>query len=347
MSRLRGPGASGALGAPASAALAGLALAVAVALGGCAAEPDPGPFVQPENCAAGTGVRTAGELADALRDAEPGAVIVLSAGRYAGSFTIATAGTAADPITLCGGPEAVLDGGSVDEGYTLHLDGAAHWQLQGFTVSGGQKGVMLDASSDNTLSGLTVTGVGDEGIHLRSGSSDNTVINSTVDGTGLREPRFGEGLYVGSAEGNWCTFSGCEADRSDRNRLIDNTVRGTTAEAIDVKEGTSGGEMSGNRLDGAAMSEADSLIDVKGNGWSVNGNSGTAPVDGAQVHVVVEGWGRENIFAANTFEVASDGYAVLLEGSARATANTVGCDNVASISGTPTPAAVTNGTCTR
>ena len=73
----------------------------------------------------------------------------------------------------------------------------------GFTVRNGQKGVMLDGSSNSILQQLTVEDIGDEGIHLRAGSSDNQVLDNTVRRTGLRKQQYGEGIYVGTAKSNW------------------------------------------------------------------------------------------------------------------------------------------------
>ncbi|TAJ46453.1 MAG: hypothetical protein EPO52_15685 [Herbiconiux sp.] len=318
-----------------------------ISLSACSPDAEPAiEFVQPPSCPAGQGVTSAGELSAALSSAEPGAVIVLADATYSGEFTITRSGTADAPITLCAGPGAVLDGGSTDHGYTLHLDGASFWVIDGLTVSGGQKGVMLDRSSNNQLTGLSISGTGDEGLHLRAGSSDNLVEGSTISGTGLRSPEFGEGIYVGTAESNWCDISDCAPDASDRNRLLGNSISATPAESIDVKEGTTGGEIRDNRVDGAGTTAVDSLLDVKGSEWLVTGNTGTAaPIDGAQVHVILAGWGAGNRFSANTFAVASDGYAVLLEGAARSAGNVVECDNVATVSGAPVPAFTTNGTC--
>jgi len=326
-----------------------LASALLLSVAGCASGTDQAiEFVQPPSCPVGTGVASASQLSAALSAAEPGTVIVLADGTYSGEFTIARSGTADAPITLCAGPGAVLDGGSTDHGYTLHLDGASHWSIAGLTISGGQKGVMLDRSSSNVLTGLTISGTGDEALHLRAGSSDNLVEGTTISGTGLRSPEYGEGIYIGTAESNWCDISACAPDASDRNHLVGNTISATTAESIDVKEGTTGGEIRDNRLDGDGTTAVDSLLDVKGSGWVITGNTGTAaPVDGAQVHVIVTGWGSGNRFSANTFAVASDGYAVLLEGAARSAGNVVSCDNVATVAGAPTPAFITNGSCAR
>nr|WP_246416500.1 NosD domain-containing protein [Nocardioides luti] len=266
-------------------------------------------------------------LADALREAAPGDSIALAPGVYAGGFRIAVSGTRRAPITLCGSRDAVLDGGPVDHGYTLHLEGVAHWRLQGFSVTGGQKGVMLDHSSRNVLSGLAVSDVGDEGVHLRAGSSDNLLEDSVVRGTGLREPAYGEGIYVGSAQSNWCELTDCRADRSDRNRLVGNTVARTTAEAIDVKEGTTGGVLRGNRLHSPVGDEVDSVVDLKGNAWVLSRNRIDADgLDAVQVHVVLPGWGEGNRVLGNIFSLVGGGYAVDAEGAAQGTGTVVACD---------------------
>ena len=275
-------------------------------------------------------VTDAQELLAALEAARPGQVIRLADGRYEGEFLAEAQANAEAPIRLCGGRGAVLDGGDVDGGYTLHLSGATHWTVSGFTVTGGQKGVMVDAGSGIRIEGLLVTSTGDEAIHLRTNSGDNAVVGNTIRDTGLRKPGFGEGVYVGSAESNWCQLTDCRPDRSDRNLIEGNDIAGTTAEAVDIKEGTSDGVLRGNTFDGAAMVEADSWVDVKGNGWRIEGNTGTStPTDGFQVHEVVDGWGRDTVFTGN----AANGVPELAINVAGPRAirdtTTVSCDNEA------------------
>ncbi|MCW2775103.1 MAG: hypothetical protein JWN91_3429 [Nocardioides sp.] len=305
--------------------LPGLACALLVA--GCS-DSGRSPQTSPDvgGCGTGTTVSDAAELTEAMADAEPGDVLMLAPGRYGGHFTIDTSGTSAQPITLCGSRSSVLDGGAVDHGYTLHLDGASYWRLRGFSVTGGQKGVLLDGSSHNEIVRLRITDTGDEALHLRAASSHNLVAKNDVSGTGLREPAYGEGIYVGTAESNWCDVSDCEPDRSDDNRIVDNTVADTSAEAVDIKEGTTGGELRGNELGGPTSDEADSVVDLKGNDWLVTGNRiRTQGPDGIQVHVILEGWGRANRIMGNSFTLTQPGYAVHLVGAAEEADNVVSC----------------------
>ncbi|HEX3680271.1 MAG TPA: hypothetical protein VHU90_11165 [Galbitalea sp.] len=259
-------------------------------------------------------VATAPQLRAALTHASPGDVITLANGTYTGAFTATARGSADHPIYLCGGREAVLQGRGVDSGYVLHLDGATNWRLLGFSVRNGKKGIMADGVQRVAIGGLSVSHIGDEAIHLRRASSDNLVFRNTVSSTGLREPKFGEGIYVGSAKSNWCGISNCQPDRSDRNRIVGNDISATTAEAIDIKEGTSHGEISSNRFDGSKISAADSWVDVKGNDWLIADNVGTtSPKDGFQTHEVVSGWGRGNRFSGNHAQVDGPGEGFVFE----------------------------------
>ncbi|HEX2317118.1 MAG TPA: hypothetical protein VHJ17_25455 [Thermomonospora sp.] len=272
-------------------------------------------------------VGNAEELARALASAGPGDSIRIEDGVYEGEFVARAHADARNPIFLCGGPAAVLDGGGIKKGYTLHLDRAAHWRLVGFTVRNGQKGVMADTTTGAVIQGLRVHDIGDEAVHLRNFSTGNVVQYNLIYNTGLRREKFGEGVYLGTAQSNWKRFSGGRMDRSDRNVVRGNVIR-ATAEAVDVKEGTTGGRIVGNVFDGSALGGSkhnDSWVDVKGNGYLIEGNRGTATRgDGFQTHEIVDGWGTGNVFRGNTIDLrGGDGVGV----NDTVGGNTIACDN--------------------
>ncbi|WP_242682632.1 right-handed parallel beta-helix repeat-containing protein [Desertivibrio insolitus] len=272
-----------------------------------------------------TSVATAEELQSALDGASPGDVIEIEDGHYVGEFLATVSGTEDEPITLCGGTEAILDGGDYEGDYVFHLDGAKYWHLLGFTVTNGQKGVMADGTVGSIIEGLTVTGIGDEAIHLRKFSTDNVVTGNFISVTGLRRPKFGEGVYIGTAESNWCDMSDCKPDNSDRNIVENNTISETSSEAIDVKEGTSFGIVRNNTFDGSGIIDADSWVDIKGNDWVIEGNVGrNSPLDGFQTHEILDGWGTRNVFRGNTAEVNGPGFGFSLTPVRE---NVVECDN--------------------
>lgn len=239
-------------------------------------------------------VSTAAELQAALANAAPGQAIKLASGTYRGSFVTTKAGTATNPISLSGPADAVLinDGPSGDapecpaptpgwdSGYGLWLSGAPYWTLAGFTVRESKKGIVVDASPHTTIDGVTVDHVDEEAIHFRRSSADSVVKNSTITYTGLVQPGYGEGVYLGSANSNWgCHGNSGGVDRGDRIQVLDNHIGPfVAAEAVDVKEGTTGGLIRGNTFDGRGITgqnSADSWIDVKGIGYTIEGNTGT------------------------------------------------------------------------
>ncbi|MEU7784665.1 cellulose binding domain-containing protein [Amycolatopsis sp. NPDC049159] len=244
-------------------------------------------------------VSTAAQLQAALANAAPGQAIKLAAGTYRGSFVTTKPGTAAEPITLSGPSNAVLinDGPSGDapdcpaptpgwdSGYGLWLSGAPYWNLTGFTVQESKKGIVVDDSPHTTIDGVTVHHVDEEAIHFRRSSADSVLKNSTITYTGLVQPGYGEGVYLGSANSNWaCHGNSGGVDRGDRIQVLDNHIGPfIAAEPIDVKEGTFSGVIRGNTFDGRGISgenSADSWIDVKGIGYTIEDNTGTFSAPG-------------------------------------------------------------------
>lgn len=266
-------------------------------------------------------------LQSALDAAVPGDVLQLSPTTYSGRFVVSKAGTTERPIVLCGSSGSVIDAGGTEDGYALHLDGASFWRVRDLSVRGGQKGVVLDAASHTELSGLNISDVGQEGLHLRSASSDNLVHDIVVERTGLTDPKYGEGVYVGSAQSNWCRYTSCEPDRSDRNVFERIEVRGTTAEALDVKEGTTGGVVRASVLTVGPDAVVDSAVDLKGNGWTIDDTTVTGPVDAVSVHVILPPWGAENTVTASSLQPGAGGFGVHVVGDARSAGNIVSCDN--------------------
>jgi parallel beta-helix repeat protein len=281
------------------------------------------------SCAAnGTLVSTSDTLQHALNTATPGEVIVMSPGQYAGHFILKNSGTPQAPITVCGDHSSIIDGGDQNSGYAFYVDHASYVQLEGFTVQDAQKGVVTDSMNHSLIEGLYVHDMGDEGIHLRDFSSNNTVQSNTVQDTGQESSFYGEGIYVGSANSNWCQYTSCNPDKCDNNILIGNTISDTTAENIDIKEGTTGGVLEQNHFDGTGMdpSSATAWVNVKGNDWTIKNNVGVdSPQDGLSVHQVYPGWGLDNVFEGNSGSVNASGYGIYIQSKHLGTQ--LSCDN--------------------
>jgi hypothetical protein len=285
-------------------------------------------------------VATAAALKTALLQAQPGDDIVLADGTYSGKFVIeATAnGTASNQITIRGNRAAILDGGDINSGYVLYAQGS-YWNIKGFTLQNGKKGIMADGVNHVTIDAVKVTTIGEEGIHLRKFSSHNIVQNCEVINTGLVTPDYGEGVYIGTAKSNWASVTNGAIDKCDSNKVINNKIGPfVAAECIDIKEGTTGGLIEGNTFEAKGIqgaNSADSWIDVKGNYYLIQNNIGnnsqpSVLVDGYQVNSAYSGWGCYNEFKNNTCNVNASGYGVnvrLTSSSGNAVGNKVYTSN--------------------
>ncbi|WCF06548.1 right-handed parallel beta-helix repeat-containing protein [Paenibacillus thiaminolyticus] len=115
--------------------------------------------------------------------------------------------------------------------------------------------------ADHTLiTDVEVYETGMEAVHFRDGSSYNTIENSRIHDTGTTGPGYGEGVYVGSAEG-------ASYNQNTHYNTIRNVVFGpnVAAEHVDIKERTIGTLVENCTFYGEGISGAnyaDSFIDV-------------------------------------------------------------------------------------
>ncbi len=302
-----------------------------------------------DNCPPATvTVRNATDLMKAVKAAKPGNVIKMAPGKYSGQMNLTAKGAAGKPIWLCGPRDAVIDGTGISKGKSpIQVSFSSHFIVTGMKATNALKGVTVRSSNNITVSDMLVESIGYEGIHLRSNTTDSVVVGNVVRKTGLLSAKYGEGVYIGSSDANWCELSDCKPDRSDRNAVVKNTISATSAELIEAKEGTTGGVIRGNTLTGTnAMSKTESWVMVSGNSWSVTANSGTdSRLHGYRMSSHVDGWGRGNLFASNRAAVNASGYGFKLyeADGPRTTGTLVSCSNSVSGAGS----GFSNVSCTR
>ncbi|MDK8179853.1 right-handed parallel beta-helix repeat-containing protein [Paenibacillus sp. UMB4589-SE434] len=248
---------------------------------------------------------TASCLSSALKKVVPGSSIVLAPGTYKGSFSSDVNGTAGEPITIRSqdpAHPAVLSGHSTGSGYSLRIRGD-YWVIRDLQMTNAQKGIVLDHSDYTLISDVEVYNIGYEGVHFRDGSSYGTIQNSRIHHTGRTSPGYGEGVYVGSAEGGGY-------NQATHYNTVRNVIFGphVTAEHIDIKERTIGTLVENCTFYGEGISGdnyADSFIDIKGNNAIIRGNVGYQSnnsniVDAFQLHEIVAGWGVGGSVTHNT-----------------------------------------------
>lgn len=283
-------------------------------------------------------VSTVAQLKSALSQAIAGDYIAIAAGTYQDLFVVSgRVGTSTNRIFICGEDGVLFKAKTLNGGYGLSIKNSKFLRVSNIHIEEYLKGVMLDNSSGVILQNLFVKNIGNEGVHFRTNSKNNLLMRSEISHTGLVNDFYGEGVYVGSAESNWCTYTNCNPDQSDGNKIMNNYIHHTAAESIDIKEGTTGGLVQENTFEGQDMTGdyADSFVDVKGNNYIIDSNAGTTGLradgssyqqDGFQVHVAVENNGSGNSFTSNTVSGILPGYVVWAQNAA--TQTSVTCDNV-------------------
>ena len=272
-------------------------------------------------------VSTWKQLQSALGKARAGSVIKLKAGTYSVPYgmPITAKGTASKPVWVCGPRSAVVSGPGVSGNGGFRVDASSYLRIAGMTVRNSQKGISVLSSNHVAISDVLVEHIGQEAIHLKNNTTDSVVIGNTIRDTGLQTSTYGEGVYVGTAKGNWCKYNGCNADASNRNAIVSNSISRTGSEPIDLKEGAVDGTVWGNTLDGGTMKVGETLISVQTNNWVVAHNTGkNAKEDGIQVWQAYDVWGRNNTLYANKFTAGIPGYGVRL--AFVNVGNVVGCD---------------------
>ena len=290
------------------------------------------------DCPAATvNVATARELMAALAQAQPGTVIKLAPGTYNEQINMTVNGTASNPIWVCGPRSAVINVGSIQDNHGIQITNSSNLVVAGMTVTNSLKGISVIRSNHVTVADTLVDNIGYEGIHVRAFSTDNTIVGNTIKNTGKRDPFYGEGIYIGTSDANWCAQTNCQPDNTDRTLLMANNISLTGAQPIEVKEGTSNGIIRDNVIDGAnAMPRAEEWVKVKGNDWSIYNNTGkNSTMHGFAVNGSVAGWGLRNVFFGNTAPVGAAGYGFFVheQGSKGASGTKVYCSNTVTAAG--------------
>ena len=219
-------------------------------------------------------VASAAQWASAVAVAQPGDVIRLVAdiptrlvyrGGNDGRRAEGANGAPGKPIVITADPGVWIDGGSVSSNFGgLDIFYANHVHAVGLNVRNAQFGIRClqcegTAEHPIKITGNRTTNVGYVGIHVgghlktHAPSRHVVISGNTVSDTGKLTARFGEGIYLGHGSNEW-------VDKTANIVVSSNEIFNTTAEAIDIKPGTSDVLVEKNRIhdtapiDGGAIS---------------------------------------------------------------------------------------------
>jgi hypothetical protein len=186
-------------------------------------------------------VSTSTQLSAAANAAIPGDQIRLAPGKYYGNFSFYRSGTQARPITICSASNWAATIQNSQGWVTVRGD----WLVfTGIRFLNGVYAVNFVDASNNVFEHNLLEDLRQEGMILQgsSGSSYNKIRYNTIRRTGRATTRYGEGVYVGSGK----TLS----DPSNYNEITYNTFGpGVTAEHVELKPGTRGNVVKGNKSD--------------------------------------------------------------------------------------------------
>ena len=219
-------------------------------------------------------------------------------GRDCGLIWLGADGTKANPVVLAGSdpknPPEIFSS-DYKHNYGIHVTGN-YVILKNLKIHSFSKGVVFDNSVGALMEDCEVYHTGNEIVHVRDSSQQVTLNRNFIHGSGYEIAKYGEGIYVGTYNTGWASsqqadrdagFWGTDASqhrysgydwRVNDTKITCNIVSGTTAENIDVKEGTVRGFVQGNMFIGDSLdyngevSYDDANIDMKGASWTVTGN---------------------------------------------------------------------------
>ncbi len=254
------------------------------------------------------------ELIAALADVQAGDEIILKSGTYVNdewlgdwsAFHAVASGTEDNHIIIRSeDPEdpAVISGVTQENKVALRITGS-YWEIRDLVICEAAKGIFLQQSEHSIISGCEVYNIGQEAIHIIDNSSYNLVENCYVHDAGTVTPKYGEGVYIGSAKSTEGYGYECHY----------NTVRGCSfgpniaADHVDIKEYTIGNLVEECTFDGTGMkgeNGGDSFVEVKGNHCIIRNNTGyrngcEKVLYAFDASIQLDGWGQYNRVYDNT-----------------------------------------------
>ena len=198
-------------------------------------------------------------IQQAINVAQPGDIINLKSGEYREDIVSRRDGTADNPITITGPPDAVIKGGGNDRVIEINH---SYYTISGFTVDGlygsetkssGYRDILIYALGKQTRRGveglkitnMTLKNAGGECVRLRYFVTKAEIAYNTITNCGIHDFVFGaggkngEGIYIGTSNKQWGDGKNptSDPDETRDNIIHDNYIDTQGNECVDIKEG--------------------------------------------------------------------------------------------------------------
>ena len=152
-------------------------------------------------------------------------------------FTLESSGTNSRPITLTAqDPEnpPLLRAPTIKDNFILHIRGD-YWVIENIRIGYGGQAIVLDNASYNIIRNVEMFSLGSQAVIMRYGSSNNLIQNCYIHGTGNNNPKYADGIDIGTPHTEQTTRTNHIAD----NNVIEGCVfRNIATQPIRIREYT-------------------------------------------------------------------------------------------------------------
>jgi len=135
-------------------------------------------------------------------------------------------------IIRAGGSEVLIKGETVSKGSALEIINCSYIIIEGLTFTNAMWGIYIKNSAHILIRNNRIFSTGQEGCHVGRSSKYVDVIGNTIHKTGLFNPKWAEGVYVGSGSYSRSNFpDNCEYIWIEGNHIYETG----NAEGINIK----------------------------------------------------------------------------------------------------------------
>jgi|GEM_PF-3500819 len=203
----------------------------------------------------------------ALSIVAPGGTIVSQPGTYAPLRIDGVKGAPGSPIRLEAAGSVEFRDGDYKSGAGILIRNSQHIEVVGMTIRRALWGFYIENAHHITVRANNVGDIGQEGIRIKGGSSNIRIDGNTVADTGRRTDKGeanGEGIYIG-------TGTPAGVDHVKNIVVINNQIRRTTDEAVDIKRPATNIDIIGNTISDVVTQTSGAVV------VHLNGDQGGDP----------------------------------------------------------------------